>query len=80
MEKRELLRFKNRKINLLVEDQVPVLQNSAIEVEVKDEPGATPDPLTGKVSWNLLLNSQDEKKVQLTYLVKYPKNQSVIVQ
>ncbi len=71
---------KNQKINLLVEDQVPVSQNSAIEVEVQEASGVKPDPLTGKVSWNFLLNSQDDKKLQLTYLVKYPKNQSVIVQ
>ncbi|WP_428330232.1 mucoidy inhibitor MuiA family protein [Mucilaginibacter sp.] len=71
---------KNQKVNLLVEDQVPVSQNSSIEVELQDASGAKPDPLTGKVSWNFLLNSQDDKKVQLKYLVKYPKSQSVIVQ
>ena len=71
---------KNQKVNLLVEDQVPVAQNSAIDVDVQETTGVKPDPLTGKVSWNFLLNSQDDKKVQLKYLVKYPKNQSVIVQ
>jgi uncharacterized protein (TIGR02231 family) len=78
-----LIDIKNRKnqpVNLLVEDQVPVSKNSAIEVEVQETTGVKPDPITGKVSWNLLLNSQDDKKVQLKYLVKYPKNQSVIVQ
>jgi len=71
---------KNQAVNLLIEDQVPVSQNSAIEVEVQETSGAKPDALTGKVSWNFLLNSQGEKKVQLKYQVKYPKNQSVIVQ
>ena len=71
---------KNQKVNLLVEDQVPVSQNSAIEVETQESSGIKPDALTGKISWNLLLNSQDDKKVQLRYQVKYPKNQSVIVQ
>jgi uncharacterized protein (TIGR02231 family) len=71
---------KNQPVNLLVEDQVPVSQNSAVEVEVQETTGVKPDPLTGKVSWNFLLNSQDDKKVQLKYMVKYPKNQSVIVQ
>jgi hypothetical protein len=47
---------------------------------VQETTGVKPDPLTGKVSWNFLLNSQDDKKVQLKYMVKYPKNQSVIVQ
>ncbi|MEO6631040.1 MAG: DUF4139 domain-containing protein, partial [Mucilaginibacter sp.] len=71
---------KNQKINLLVDDQVPVSQNSSIEVEVQQTSGAKPDALTGKVSWNFLLNSQEDKKVQLTYMVKYPKSQQVIVQ
>jgi uncharacterized protein (TIGR02231 family) len=71
---------KNQSINLLVEDQVPVSQNSSIDVEVLETTGVKPDALTGKISWNFLLNSQDEKKVQLKYLVKYPKNQSVIVE
>jgi hypothetical protein len=76
----EVKNRKNQKVNLLVEDQVPVSQNSSIEVEAQETSGAKPDALTGKVSWNFLLNSQEDKKVQLTYMVKYPKSQSVIVQ
>ena len=78
-----LIDIKNRKnqpINLLVEDQVPVSQNSSIGVEVLETSGVKPDEQTGKVSWTFVLNPQDEKKVQLKYLVKYPKDQSVFVQ
>ncbi|MDP9079698.1 MAG: DUF4139 domain-containing protein [Bacteroidota bacterium] len=76
----EVKNRKNQKVNLLVEDQVPVSQNSSIEVEAQETSGVKPDLLTGKVSWNFLLNSQEDKKVQLRYMVKYPKSQSVIVQ
>ncbi|SHM46967.1 DUF4139 domain-containing protein [Mucilaginibacter sp. OK098] len=76
----EVKNRKNQKVNLLVEDQVPVSQNSAIEVEVQESGGVKPDVLTGKVSWNFLLNSQEDTKTQLRYMVKYPKSQSVIVQ
>ncbi|SDP61405.1 conserved hypothetical protein [Mucilaginibacter sp. OK268] len=78
-----LIEVKNRKtqpVSLLVEDQVPVSQNSAIEVDQQEISGAKLDALTGKLSWNFMLNSQDNKKIQLKYQVKYPKNQSVIVQ
>ena len=78
-----LINIKNRKnqqVNLLVEDQVPVSQNSAIEVEIQELSGGVMDKTTGKVSWNLTLNSQAEKKFDLKYQVKYPKNQQVIVQ
>jgi len=76
----EVKNRKNQPINLLVEDQVPVSQNSAIEVETQELSGGKPDPATGKVSWNLNLGAQSDKKLELKYQVKYPKNQTVIVQ
>lgn len=78
-----LIEIKNRKtqpINLLVEDQVPVSQNSAIEVDVQELSGGQLDKETGKVSWSFNLKEREEKKLQLKYQVRYPKNQSVIVQ
>jgi len=78
-----LINIKNRKnqqVNLLLEDQIPVSQNSAIEVETQEISAGNLDKTTGKVSWNLTLNSQAEKKIDLKYQVKYPKNQQVIVQ
>jgi hypothetical protein len=71
---------KNQPVSLLVEDQVPVSQNSGIEVEITEISSGIMDKSTGKVSWNLTLNSQAEKKFDLKYQVKYPKNQQVIVQ
>ncbi|MES2266543.1 MAG: DUF4139 domain-containing protein [Bacteroidota bacterium] len=78
-----LITVKNRKnqpVNLLVEDQVPVSQNSAIEVDMQDVSGAQMDKLSGKLSWSLKLKPLDEKQLHLKYQVKYPKNQLVIVQ
>jgi len=78
-----LIDIKNRKsqpVNLLVDDQVPVSQNSAIEVETQELSGGKMDKETGKVAWSVTVNAGDEKKYQLKYQVKYPKNQSVIVQ
>jgi hypothetical protein len=77
------IEVKNRKgqnVNLLIEDQVPVSQNSSIEVEAQELSGGKFEKNTGKVSWDFTLNPQDDKKVELKYQVKYPKNQSVIVQ
>ena len=71
---------KNQPVNLLVDDQVPVSQNSAIEVDTQEIIGGQIDKFTGKVSWNLNLKPQDEKQLHLKYQVKYPKNQLVIVQ
>jgi hypothetical protein len=63
-----------------VEDQVPVSQNTAIEVETQQLSAGNADALTGKVAWNLVLKPQDDKKLELKYLVKYPKNQPVIIE
>lgn len=78
-----IIEVKNRKsqlVNLLVEDQVPVSQNTAIEVETQQLSGGQLDQTTGKISWTLKLEPQDDKKLELKYQVKYPKNQSVIVE
>lgn len=77
-----LINIKNRKsqpISLLVEDQVPVSQNVAIEVENQQLSGGNLDTNTGKVAWNIALKPQADKKLELKYQVKYPKNQSVII-
>ena len=76
----EVKNRKNQKVNLLIEDQVPVSQNALVTVDIQNTSGAKPDEATGKLSWNFVLNSQDDKKVLLKYQVKYPKDQSVIVQ
>ncbi|HWD87708.1 MAG TPA: mucoidy inhibitor MuiA family protein [Mucilaginibacter sp.] len=76
----EVRNRKSQTVNLLVEDQVPVSQNSSIEVETQELSGGQFEKNTGKVSWSFTLNPQDDKKVELKYQVKYPKNQSVIVQ
>jgi hypothetical protein len=78
-----LIEVKNRKnqpVSLLVEDQVPVSQNSAINVEAQELSGGNVDANTGKVTWNMNLKPQDDKKLELKYQVKYPKNQSIIVE
>jgi len=75
----ELKNRKNQKIDLLVEDQIPVSQNGAIEVESQETSGGKTDALTGKISWNLTLNSQGDKKLRLRYMVKYPKAEQLTV-
>lgn len=78
-----LITVRNRKtqpIKILVQDQVPVSQNTAIEVDTQEVSGAEMDKLTGILSWNLTVNPQAEKQLRIKYQVKYPKNQSIIVQ
>ncbi len=76
----EVKNRKNQPVNLLIEDQVPVSQNSSIEVESQELSGGLLDKATGKIVWSLPLKALEDKKLELKYQVKYPKNQSVLIQ
>jgi uncharacterized protein (TIGR02231 family) len=75
----EVKNRKNQLINLLVEDQVPVSQNSLIDVETQELSGGDLDKASGKIKWSFSLKPQDGKKIELKYQVKYPKNQLLVV-
>jgi uncharacterized protein (TIGR02231 family) len=68
---------KNEAIKITVEDQVPVSQNSQIEVAVTDVGGARHNKDTGKLIWNMALPPNETKKVVFKYEVKYPKDKVV---
>lgn len=64
-------------IDITFEDQIPVSQNSQIEVEVIDTGGAEYDATTGKLVWKMKLGSSETKSVIFKYSVKYPKNKTI---
>lgn len=76
------IEIKNRKsqvVNLLVEDQVPVSQNSQIMVDTQELSGGQLDKTTGKIQWSFALKPLSDKKIELKYQVKYPKNQFLVI-
>ena len=68
---------KAESIKITAEDQVPVSQNSQIEVTVTDVGGARYNKDTGKLIWNMELQPNETKKVVFKYEVKYPKDKVV---
>jgi uncharacterized protein (TIGR02231 family) len=68
---------KAENIKIIVEDQVPVSQNSQIEVSVQDMGGAKFNKNTGKLLWELELKSNETKKLVYRFEVKYPKDKQV---
>lgn len=68
---------KNEPIRITVEDQIPVSQNSQIEVTVTDPGKAQYSSLTGKLTWELTLQPNETKKVQYKFEVKYPKDRQI---
>lgn len=61
-------------INLVIEDQIPVSVEKDITVENPSYEGAQLEEATGKLTWKLSLDPAKEKKLKLSYTVKYPKS------
>lgn len=64
-------------IQIELEDQLPVSQNSEITVDAIELSKAELNALTGQLKWKLNLAPDESKKIILTYSVKYPKNKSI---
>lgn len=61
-------------ITLTIEDQIPVSNNSEIEVKLLEYQGATYDANTGKLTWKLELKADESKSVKFSFEVKHPKD------
>jgi uncharacterized protein (TIGR02231 family) len=68
---------KSEPVRVSVEDQIPVSQNSQIEVTAVDLANAVYNKDTGKLSWDLKLQPNETKKIVFKYEVKYPKDKQV---
>lgn len=71
---------KKQSIDIRVHDQMPVSQNSSIDVQTVELSGGKVDQQTGEVTWNLNVAPQETKNIIFTYSVKYPKNQKVVLE
>lgn len=67
-------------IDIIIYDQVPISQNKDIEVETEELTGGILDEYTGEVQWKTTIPARESKQYILTYTVKYPKNQKVILE
>lgn len=68
---------KSESVKVFVEDQIPVSQNSQIEVTVIDNGGAKQDIYSGKLIWKLNLKPAENKKLAYKFEVKYPKGRTI---
>ncbi|WP_026711448.1 mucoidy inhibitor MuiA family protein [Flavobacterium filum] len=62
-------------VNITVLDQLPISNNKEIILEEQFYNEGEIDKNTNIVKWNLTIPSKTERKVQLKYQVKYPKNE-----
>ncbi len=71
---------KNSKIKIVIEDQYPISEKKSIEVELLESSNAKVDTKTGKLVWELQIDSNDKKTLNYKYSVKYPKDVNVITE
>ena len=70
---------KSQAVTLQVKDQIPVSVNSSIEITTGELSGGVLDPVTGIVTWEIILPPGGQQKLSLSYEVKYPKSERVIL-
>ncbi len=68
---------KSEAVKIIVEDQIPVSQNTQIEVAMLDNGGAQYNKQTGKLTWELELKPNETKKLAYKFEVKYPKDKQI---
>jgi len=61
-------------VALTIEDQIPISTDKEITVENPLYEGAQLEEATGKLTWKLNLEPTKDKKLKLSYTVKYPKS------
>lgn len=70
---------KSQAVTLQLKDQIPVSVNSTITVTTGELSGGVLDPVTGIVTWEITLPPGGQQKLSLSYEVKYPKSERVIL-
>ena len=67
-------------VNVIITDQFPVSTSKEIDVEDENAPDAQADKDTGIITWTLTIPPAQEKKLTLSYSVKYPKDRKVVLE
>ncbi len=68
---------KNKTVNLIVEDQIPVSRNEKIEVELLTKDYSSYNKKTGILTWNITLSPFQEKELKLIYTLTYPVDKQI---
>jgi uncharacterized protein (TIGR02231 family) len=71
---------KNKAAAVKLRDQIPLSQNSDITVEAVELTGGTLNRVTGEITWDFRVEPGQTREIILTYSVKHPKDQKVILE
>ena len=70
---------RSSKIEIEVEDQLPLAYDKTVSIDPKELSGARHDESTGMLTWRLAVPAKDSKKLSLVYQVKAPKSMPVAI-
>ncbi len=70
---------RNSKIEIEVEDQLPLAYDKSVTIDPTETSGAKRDEVTGALTWRVSIAPKDNKKLTLIYRVKAPKTMAVAV-
>lgn len=70
---------RSNKIEIDIEDQLPLAYDKSVVVERKELSGAKYDEITGVLKWRSTIQAKDSKKLTLMYQIKAPKTMPVAV-
>lgn len=73
----ELKNHKSSSVKIMLQDQIPITQNTEIEIELVNGSKGKLNEITGLMEWDLKLKSKETKKINLVYTVKYNKTKNV---
>lgn len=68
---------RNKPVDIVVMDQIPISNDKDIEVSDRDYKGGDYNETTGAVTWKLQLKPNETRELVLGYSVKYPKGKQV---
>lgn len=71
---------RNVPVKINVYDQIPVSKNADITVTVDEISMGKKDNETGEVKWEITLQPNEIKSLEIGYTVKYPKDATVVLQ
>lgn len=71
---------KSQAATVKLRDQIPLSQNSDITVDAVELTGGILNRVTGEIVWDLKVEPRQTKEIILTYSVKHPKDQKVILE
>ena len=73
----EVKNLKSNGINIIIQDQLPITQNTDITIEALDTSKGRYDDKTGIIEWDLNIKTKETKTIEFQYKVKYNKDQNL---